>query len=165
MLFSVRKDRSSYGSFSCINQGSQTAQTPGGKGVRIQAEDFGHSGTKHLRISGSTCFKLLDVGLSKLCPKANSQLRFARGLQVKTEILHTKVIHGKVVEEIELIHVHCFTTQDFAIKPIKIKNNLPQQLKTLLPSKHCKFQNKLKVSECHWLISRQNRHQPLKFKF
>ena len=90
MLISVRKDRSSYGSFSCINQGSQTAQTPGGKGVRIQAEDFGHSGTKHLRISGSTCFKLLDVGLSKLCPKANSQLRFACGLQVKTEILHTK---------------------------------------------------------------------------
>ena len=83
MLISVRKDRSSYGSFSCINQGSHMAQTPGGKGVKIQAEDFGHSGTKHLRISGSTCFKLLDVGLGKLCPKANSQLRFARGLQVK----------------------------------------------------------------------------------
>ena len=86
------------------------AQTLGGKGVRIQAEDFGHSGTKHLRISGSTVLRLLDVGLSKLCPKANSQLRFAHGLQVKTEILHTKVICGKVVEEIELIHVHCFTT-------------------------------------------------------
>ena len=135
MLISVRKDRSSYGSFSCINQGSQTAQTPGGKGVRIQAEDFGHSGTKHQRISGSTCFKLLDVGLSKLCPKANSQLRFARGLQVKTEILHTKVIRGKVVEEIELIRVHCFTTQDFAIKSIKIKDNLSHLPKTRLFSK------------------------------
>ena len=90
MLISVRKDRSSYRSFSCINQGSQTAQTPGGKGVRIQAEDFGHSGTIHLRISGSTCFKLLDVGLSKLCPKANRQLMFARGLQVKTETFCTQ---------------------------------------------------------------------------
>ena len=120
------------------------AQTPGGKGVRIQAEDFGHSGTKHLRISGSTCFKLLDVGLSKLCPKTNSQLRFARGLQVKTEILHTKVIRGKVVEEIELIHVHCFTTQDFVIKFIKIKDNLSQPLKTNLFQNHCNFGTNLR---------------------
>ena len=165
MLIGVREDRNSYGSFSCINQGSQTAQTPGGKGVRIQAEDFGHSGTKHLRISGSTCFKLLDVGLSKLCPKANSQLRFARGLQVKTEILHTKVIRGKVVEETELIHVHCFTTQDFVIKSIKLKDNLSQPFKTNLFQNHCKFWDKFKVFECHWLVSHQKWHQPSKFKF
>ena len=120
---------------------------------------------KHLRISGSTCFKLLDVGLSKLCPKANSQLRFARGLQVKTDILHTKVIRGKVVEEIELIHVHCFTTQDFAIKPIKIKDSLSQPFKTNLFQNHSRFWYKFKVFECHWLVSRQNWHQPLKFKF
>ena len=131
MLISVRKDRSSYGSFSCINHGSQTAQTPGGKGVRIQAEDFGHSGTKHLRISGSTCFKLLDVGLSKLCPKTNSQLRFARSLQVKTEILHTKVIPGKVVEEIELIHVHCFTTQDLQSNLSKSRTVCPNHSKQI----------------------------------
>ena len=165
MLIIVRKDRSSYGSFSCINQGSETAQTPGGKGVRIQAEDFGHSGTKTPRISGSTCFKLLDVGLSKLCPKTNSQSRFARGLQVKTEILHTKVIRGKVVEEIELIHVHCFTTQDFAIKPIKIKDSLSQPFKTNSFQNHSRFWYKFKVFECHWLVSRQNWHQSLKFKF
>ena len=93
------------------NPGSFTAQTQGGKGVRNQAEDFGHSGTKHLRISGSTFLRLLDVGLSKLCPNTSSQLRFSRSLQVKTDILLTKVIPGKVVEEIEHIHVHCFTTQ------------------------------------------------------
>ena len=158
MLISVRKDRSSYGSFSCINQGSQTAQTPGGKGVRIQAEDFGCSGTKHLRISGSTCFKLLDVGLSKLCPKANSQLRLAHSLQVKTKILHTKVIRGKVVEEIELIHVHCFTTQDFAIKSNKIKDRLSQPPKTNSFQKQLQNLNKFMVLECHWLVSHQNWH-------
>ena len=52
--------------------GSFMAQTQGGKGARNQAEDFGHSGTKHLRISGSTFLRLLDVGLSQLCPKTNS---------------------------------------------------------------------------------------------
>ena len=41
--------------------------------------------------------------LVSYAPKANSQSRFAHGLQVKTEILHTKVIRSKVVEEIELI--------------------------------------------------------------
>ena len=65
--------------------GSFTAQTQAGKGVRNQAEDCGHSGTKHLRISGGTVLRLLDVGLSKLCPKTNSQLRFAHGLQVKNQ--------------------------------------------------------------------------------
>ena len=34
--------------------GSIMAQTQGGERVRNKAEDFGHSGTKHLRISGST---------------------------------------------------------------------------------------------------------------
>ena len=46
----------------------------GGKGFRNQAEDFGHSGTKHLRISGSTFLRLLDVGSSKLCPKTNQSV-------------------------------------------------------------------------------------------
>ena len=49
MLFSVQKDRSSYGSFSCINQDLLRLKPKGGKGVRIQAEDFGYSGTKHMR--------------------------------------------------------------------------------------------------------------------
>ena len=33
--------------------GSFMAKTQGGERVRNQAEDFGHSRTKHLRISGS----------------------------------------------------------------------------------------------------------------
>ena len=33
--------------------GSFMAQIQGGEQVRNQAEDFGHSGTKHLGISGS----------------------------------------------------------------------------------------------------------------
>ena len=141
------------------------AQTQGGKGVSNQAEDCGHSGTKHLRISGSTFLRLLDVGLSKLCPKTNSQLRFARSLQVKTEILHTKVIHSKVVEEIELIHVHCFTTQDFEIKFIKNKDSLSQSLQNKFLSRPLHFWNKSKVFGYHWFVSRQKWHQPLKFKF
>ena len=70
-LISVRKDRSSYGS-SRASTRFFYGSNQGGKGVRNQAEDFGHSGTKHLRISGSTVLRLLDVGLSKLCPKTNS---------------------------------------------------------------------------------------------
>ena len=135
--------------------GSFTAQTQGGKGVRNQAEDFGHSGTKHLRISGSTFLRLLDVGLSKLCPKTNSQLRFAHSLQVKTDILLIKVICGKVVEEIELIYVHCFTTQDFQIKIIKNKDNLSQPLQNKFLSRPLYFCDKFKVFGCHWLVSRQ----------
>ena len=74
----------------------------------------------------------------------NKYLRFAHGLQVKTEILHTKVIRGKVVEEIELTHVHCFTTQDFEIKFIKIKDNLSQLLKTNFFQDHCDFGSNLR---------------------
>ena len=133
--------------------GSFTAQTQGGKGVRNQAEDFGHSGTKHLRISGSTFLRLLDVGLSKLCPKTNSQFRFARSLQVKTKILFTKVIRDKVVEEIELIYVHCFTTWEYQIKIIKIKENLPQSLQNNFLSRPLYFCNKFRSLDAIGLFS------------
>ena len=55
--------------------GSIKAQTPGGGRVRNQAEDLGHSGTKHLRISGSM-FCILDVGLSQLMPNTRQLDRF-----------------------------------------------------------------------------------------
>ena len=135
--------------------GSLMAQTQGGKGVRNQAEDFGHSGTKHLRISGSTFLRLLDVGLSKLCPKTSSQLRFSRSLQVKTDILLTKVICSKVVEEIEHIYVHCFTTYEFKIKTIKDKDSLSQSFQNKFLSRPLCFWNKFKVFGCHWLVSHQ----------
>ena len=135
--------------------GSFTAQTQGGKGVRNQAEDLGYSGIKHLRISGSTFLRLLDVGLSKLCPKTSSQFRFSHGLQVKTDILLTKVIRGKVVEEIEHIHVHCFTTQEIKIKTIKNKDSLSQSFQNNFLSRPLHFCNTFKVFGCHWLVSHQ----------
>ena len=79
-------------------------------------------------------------------------MRFAHGLQVKTETFHTKVIHGKVVEEIELIYVHCSTTWEIQIKFIKIKDNLSQTCQNKFPSKPLYFLNKFKVFECHWLV-------------
>ena len=111
--------------------GSFTAQIQGGKEVRNQAEDFGHAEVKHLRISMSKILRLVDVGLSKLCPKTSSQFRSAHGLQIKTEILLTKIVHGKVVEEIELIYVHCFTTQELQIKLSKTRTICPNRVKTI----------------------------------
>ena len=100
-------------------------------------------------------------------PKQISQFRFAHSLQVKTDILLTKVIRGKVVEEIELIYVHCFTTWEIQNKTIKIKDNLSQScVKTNFLSRPLYFFcNRFKVFGCHWLVSHQKWHQPLKFKF
>ena len=92
------------------------AQTQGGEQVRNQAEDFGHSGTKHLRISGSTFLRLLDVGLSKLCPKTSSQLRFSHGLQVKTD--HICSQRSCAVKLLKRLNTFMFT----ASQPRKLQN-------------------------------------------
>ena len=148
-LISVRKDRSSYGRFSRASPMFFYGSNPRRK--RSQESSRGlwtlrNQTPKDLR---STFLRLLDVGLSKLCPKTNSQLRFARSLQVKTDILLTKVIRGKVVEEIELIYVHCFTTQEFKIKTIKNKDSLSQSLQNKFLSRPLHFWNKSKVFGCH----------------
>ena len=62
--------------------------------------------------SQGVCFVLLDMGLSQLMPNTRQLDRFfTRSTKfTKLPYLLTKVILIKVVEEIEHIDVHCFTT-------------------------------------------------------
>ena len=66
---------------------------------------------------------LLDVSLSQLMPNTRQLDRFFPcGTKVtKQPYLLTKVKLSKVVEEIECIDVHCFTTCKISIKTVKNK--------------------------------------------
>ena len=83
--------------------------------------------TQDLYTKGSqgVCFVLLDVGLSQLMPNTRQLDMFFRHVQKlqKQPYLLTKVKIGKVVEEIEHVHVHCFTTYNISIKTVKNKVN------------------------------------------
>ena len=73
--------------------------------------------------SQGVCFALLDVGLSQLMPNTRQLVRFfPHG--TKQPYLLTKVILGKVVEEIEHLDAHCFTTLQISIKMVKYKDIL-----------------------------------------
>ena len=117
--------------FSCIHQVL----------LRLKPQEETESGikqrtldTQDLYTKGSqgVCFVLLDMGLSQLMPNTRQLARFFPCVQKlqKQPYLLTKV-KIKVVEEIENVHVHCFTTYNISIKMVKTRSILFILYKTI----------------------------------